>query len=114
MAAGAAAFGHGWSSVHGMRTDQACRGRGLAGRVLAGLADAAMHRGMERSFLQVEDGNASALALYGGRASKRPGAMNIGAGLDGLKPGSKAGSHCFGGRLNWPVAIFLIAASARG
>lgn len=47
-----------------MRTDQASRGRGLAGRVLAGLADAAIHRGMERSFLQVEDGNASALALY--------------------------------------------------
>lgn len=64
VAAGAAAFSHGWSSVHGMRTDQASRGRGLAGRVLAGLADAAIHRGMERSFLQVEDGNASALALY--------------------------------------------------
>ncbi len=64
VAAGAAAFGHGWSSVHGMRTDQAYRGRGLAGRVLAGLADAAIHKGMARTFLQVEDGNASALALY--------------------------------------------------
>lgn len=64
VAAGAAAFGHGWSSVHGMRTDQALRGRGLAGRVLAGLADAAMHRGFERTFLQVEAGNAPARALY--------------------------------------------------
>lgn len=64
VAAGAAAFSNGWSSVHGMRTDQACRGRGLAGRVLAGLADAALHRGIERTFLQVEDGNAPALALY--------------------------------------------------
>lgn len=32
VAAGAGAFNQGWSSVHGMRTDQACRGRGLAGR----------------------------------------------------------------------------------
>ena len=64
VAAGAAAFSHGWSSVHGMRTDEALRGRGLAGRVLAGLADAAMHRGFERTFLQVEAGNAPAQALY--------------------------------------------------
>ena len=64
VAAGAAAFSHGWSSVHGMRTDQALRGRGLAGRVLAGLADAAMYRGFERTFLQVEAGNAPAQALY--------------------------------------------------
>ncbi len=64
VAAGAAAFSHGWSSVHGMRTDQALRGRGLAGRVLAGLADAAMHRGFERTFLQVEESNAPAQALY--------------------------------------------------
>ena len=64
VAAGAAAFSHGWSSVHGMRTEQACRGRGLAGRVLAGLADAVIAQGIERTFLQVEDGNASAQALY--------------------------------------------------
>jgi hypothetical protein len=38
VAAGAMAFGHGWASVHGMRTDAAQRGHGLAGRVLAGLA----------------------------------------------------------------------------
>ncbi|MFC5522821.1 GNAT family N-acetyltransferase [Polaromonas jejuensis] len=64
VAAGAMAFGHGWSSVHGMRTDSSCRGRGLAGRVLAGLAEAALHRGFERIFLQVEEGNAPARALY--------------------------------------------------
>ena len=64
VAAGAAAFGHGWSSVHGMRTDQACRGRGLAGRVLAGIAAVAIQRGIGRTFLQVEDTNAAALALY--------------------------------------------------
>jgi ribosomal protein S18 acetylase RimI-like enzyme len=64
VAAGAAAFSHGWASVHGMRTAPAFRGRGLAGRVLAGLADAALERGMERVFLQVEAGNIAAQALY--------------------------------------------------
>ncbi|MDP2817752.1 MAG: GNAT family N-acetyltransferase [Polaromonas sp.] len=64
VAAGAAAFSNGWVSVHGMRTAPAFRGRGLAGRVLAGLVDAALSRGFERSFLQVEAGNVAALALY--------------------------------------------------
>ncbi|MDM0039270.1 GNAT family N-acetyltransferase [Variovorax sp. J22G21] len=64
VAAGAIAFGHGWASVHGMRTEQAARGHGLAGRVLAGLAQAALARGVERVFLQVEAGNAPALSLY--------------------------------------------------
>ena len=64
LAAGAMSFGHGWASVHGMRTQQSARGRGLAGRVLVGLAQAALERGYERVFLQVEAGNAPALALY--------------------------------------------------
>ncbi|CAA2100037.1 GNAT family N-acetyltransferase [Variovorax paradoxus] len=64
VAAGAMAFGHGWASVHGMRTDKAQRGRGLAGRVLAGFAQAALARGVERVFLQVDAHNPSALALY--------------------------------------------------
>ncbi|MDW5444351.1 GNAT family N-acetyltransferase [Polaromonas sp. SM01] len=64
VAAGAAAFSHGWASVHGMRTSPACRGRGLAGRVLAGLAEAALSRGVDRTFLQVEAGNTGAQALY--------------------------------------------------
>jgi len=64
LAAGAMAFGHGWASVHGMRTDQAQRGRGLAGRVLAGLAQAASARGFERVFLQVDAHNHPALSLY--------------------------------------------------
>lgn len=65
VAAGTAAFSQGWCSIHGMRTLPAQRGRGLAARVLAGLADAATDRALERVFLQVEEGNASALALYG-------------------------------------------------
>ena len=64
VAAGMASFSHGWASVHGMRTAQDCRGRGLAGRVLSALADAAHSKGYERMFLQVEAHNAAALALY--------------------------------------------------
>jgi N-acetylglutamate synthase len=64
VAAGMAGFSHGWASVHGMRTAQQCRGRGLAARVLATLADAALSRGLDRMVLQVETGNISALALY--------------------------------------------------
>jgi N-acetylglutamate synthase len=64
IAAGAAAFGYAWASVHGMRTEQARWGEGLGARVLASLAAVAMGRGIERMFLQVEDNNAAALALY--------------------------------------------------
>jgi len=64
LAVGVAAFGHGWASVHGMRTAPGSRGQGLAGRVLAGLAEAALHRHTERVFLQVEEGNSAAQALY--------------------------------------------------
>ena len=64
LAGGAASFSHGWASVHGMRTHAAHRGKGLAGRVLAGLADAAWARGFSQVFLQVEADNPSALALY--------------------------------------------------
>lgn len=64
LAGGAASFSHGWASIHGMRTHAAQRGRGLAGRVLAGLADAALARGFSQVFLQVESDNPSALALY--------------------------------------------------
>ena len=64
VAAGMGGFSHGWASVHGMRTAQHCRGRGLAARVLATLAQAALARGLDRVMLQVETVNTSALALY--------------------------------------------------
>ena len=64
VAAGAVAFSQGWVSVHGMRTAPAWRGRGLAGRILAALAEAATARGVTRCFLQVEAGNMAAQALY--------------------------------------------------
>jgi ribosomal protein S18 acetylase RimI-like enzyme len=47
-----------------MRTAASHRGRGLAARVLAGLADAATQQALTRVFLQVEEGNSAARALY--------------------------------------------------
>jgi N-acetylglutamate synthase len=63
-AVGVGAFGFGWASVHGMRTAPAVRRRGLARSVLVALAGAALERGIDRLFLQVEEGNAPARALY--------------------------------------------------
>ena len=65
-AAGTASFSQGWASIHGMRTAPHARRQGLAARVLAGLAEAAIARGLERVFLQVEESNTSAQALYHG------------------------------------------------
>jgi GNAT superfamily N-acetyltransferase len=64
IAVGCGAYGHGWASFHGMRTGLSRRGEGLAGRVLAGLADEARTRGIERAFLQVEKKNTPARVLY--------------------------------------------------
>lgn len=64
VAAGTAAFSQGWASIHGMRTLPAHRGKGLAGQVLATLAGAARAHGLERVFLQVEEGNTAAQSLY--------------------------------------------------
>lgn len=64
LAVGAGSYSHGWVSFHGMRTDAAHRGKGLAGRVLAGLAATATERGVDLAFLQVEEKNAPARALY--------------------------------------------------
>lgn len=64
VAAGTASMSHGWASIHGMRTLAKSRGQGLAARVMAGLADTAIARGLQRVFLQVEEGNTSALVLY--------------------------------------------------
>ena len=64
VAAGMGGFSHGWASIHGMRTALDCRGRGLAARVLATLANAAQARGIPGVFLQVETGNTTAIDLY--------------------------------------------------
>ncbi len=64
LAVGAGGFGHGWLSIHGMRTDPNARGRGHAGAILATLADAATTRGLSRAFLQVLEANETARSLY--------------------------------------------------
>ncbi|MBC5783812.1 GNAT family N-acetyltransferase [Ramlibacter sp. USB13] len=67
VAVGSACTSHGWCGVHGMRTLPAWRGRGFAGAILAALAQAALARGVQRCFLQVEAANANAQALYARR-----------------------------------------------
>ena len=64
VAAGTASLSHGWASIHGMRTLASSRGKGLAARILAGLADRAAAHALEKVFLQVEESNSAALALY--------------------------------------------------
>lgn len=63
-AAGTASFSRGWAGLHGMRTALRCRGRGLAGQLLGALAQEAIERNIDRVFLQVDEGNDAALALY--------------------------------------------------
>jgi ribosomal protein S18 acetylase RimI-like enzyme len=64
VAVGSGCLAHGWCGIHGMRTAPHCRGRGLAGAILAALARAAQARGIARCFLQVDESNAGAQALY--------------------------------------------------
>lgn len=63
-AIGVAALGGGVVGVFGMRTVPTHRRKGLARRVLRSLLAEARQRGAERAWLQVEAGNASAIALY--------------------------------------------------
>lgn len=64
VAAGVGAFSQGWASIHGMRTVMAHRGQGLARSILVALAKEADRRGIARFFLQVEEENSGAIALY--------------------------------------------------
>lgn len=64
LAAGVGAFSQGWASIHGMRTVMSQRGQGLARSILVALAQEAQRRGIHRFFLQVEEENAGAIALY--------------------------------------------------
>lgn len=56
---GVMSFGAAWAGIHGMRTAPAHRGKGLAAAVLAAMGREARARGVERVFLQVEEGNAA-------------------------------------------------------
>jgi ribosomal protein S18 acetylase RimI-like enzyme len=64
LAAGTGSISQGWLSIHGMRTAPSAQGRGLASRILSGLAAHAAAQGVHRVFLQVEDDNTVAQGLY--------------------------------------------------
>ena len=66
VAVGAACLSHGWCGIHAMRTLPAWRGRGFATAIVGALLAAARERGVTRTFLQVEQANASARSLYAG------------------------------------------------
>ncbi len=60
-----------WCGVFAMRTLDAQRGQGLGRAALAGLAHAARERGADHLYLQVEQDNPAALALYRGAGFTR-------------------------------------------
>lgn len=64
VATGMGSFSEGWASVHGMRTWPAHRGRGFASVIVRALALEALQRGLPQMFLQVEQANTGAQALY--------------------------------------------------
>jgi GNAT superfamily N-acetyltransferase len=64
VAVGFGCVAHGWCGVHGMRTAPRSRGRGYAASILSALGQEAARRGAAPAFLQVEQANAAAQALY--------------------------------------------------
>lgn len=64
LCAGTAVYSQGWASLHGLRTVAPARGQGLAAQLMACLAQEALQRGLTETFLQVEEDNPAALALY--------------------------------------------------
>ena len=63
-AAGAASFSQGWVGLHGLRTVTDARRKGYAQALIAALGTVAVSKGINRSFLQVEEGNLPAIDLY--------------------------------------------------
>jgi RimJ/RimL family protein N-acetyltransferase len=63
-AVGVCRLGHGWCGIHGTRTEEAWRGRGLAAAILDAFARHAQAHGVHRAFLQVEQANRDARSLY--------------------------------------------------
>ena len=64
MAIGRVAVADGWGGLTAIEVDPAWRRAGLGTAVTAGLAAQAAARGAERIFLQVEEDNTAARALY--------------------------------------------------
>jgi N-acetylglutamate synthase len=66
VAVGLGVVDRGWMGIFAMLTLPSVRRAGAARAVLAGLADSARDEGIEALYLQVERGNAAAIALYAG------------------------------------------------
>jgi N-acetylglutamate synthase len=64
IAIGRVAGDAGWAGLTAVETDPACRRRGLATAVTAALAQVAADRGARGLYLQVENENHAAQALY--------------------------------------------------
>lgn len=64
IATGRLSLADGWGGLTAIEVDPACRRAGLGTAVTAGLAVQAAARGAERIFLQVEEDNTGARALY--------------------------------------------------
>ena len=64
IAAGVASFSRGWASFHGLRTLVRVRRKGLAQALIQAFVTQASNRGLENCFLQVEEANSGAVALY--------------------------------------------------
>jgi N-acetylglutamate synthase len=64
VAIGRVAGQHEWAGLTAIEVDPAHRGRGLGAAVTAALAGEAARRGLHKVYLQVEDDNAAARALY--------------------------------------------------
>ena len=64
VATGRLSLADGWGGLTAIKVDPACRRAGLGIAVTAALAARAAARGAERIFLQVEEDNAAARALY--------------------------------------------------
>jgi N-acetylglutamate synthase len=66
IAIGRVAADAGWAGITAIETDERHRRRGLATAVTAALATLAVEHGATGLYLQVEDGNAAARAMYEG------------------------------------------------
>ena len=66
VGAGFVVIERGWAGVFGMGTTPAARRRGVARAILHALAGHALRSGAAQLYLQVEEGNAVARALYAG------------------------------------------------
>ena len=64
IAAATAAMSQGWMSLHGLRTVKRAQRQGCAQALIDGLVSYARSKHMVKCFLQVEEGNMTAVALY--------------------------------------------------